>query len=258
MPRDSAPGASSSTTRPPATRSPARTPSRRIRPGPPAARQPPRRATALDETRRSTTTRPSPRGAPARRKRRAPRITDAWAEQEAVREIVVFPAPARRTHRARCGSSRPAATTRSRSSVGTPTGSRGPSARSGFKLADIDRDEAGRREAAATRVRAGIGHALDEATKGHCGLPVDERRPLAAELLEVDEPGPHRARHRAGCLREERESHVTVEDVLHRDAAPTRRSTPNAGSKPRIRRAGLCPGSGVNWSTCSTKRSTLA
>ena len=54
---------------------------------------------------------------------------------------------------------------------------------------------------AATRVRAGIGHALDEATKkGYRGLPVDEFRPLAAALLEVDEPGPHRARPRAGCL----------------------------------------------------------
>ena len=41
---------------------------------------------------------------------------------------------------------------------------------------------------ATTRVRAGIGYALDEATKkGHCGLPVDELRPLAAERLEVDE-----------------------------------------------------------------------
>ena len=204
MPRDSAPGASSTTTRPPATRSPARTPSWQIRPGPPAARQPPRRAAALDATRRSTTTRPSPRGAPARRKRRAPRITDAWAEQEAIREIVVFPARARRKHRARCGFSRPAATTRSRSSAGTPTYRLARAIRGiGFKLADTIAMKLGVEKAATTRVRAGIGYVLDEATKkGPCGLPVDELRPLAVALLEVDEPGPHRARPQAGCLRE--------------------------------------------------------
>ena len=52
-------------------------------------------------------------------------------------------------------------------------------------------------------------------------------------------PGSHHARPRAGCLREEAESHVKVEHVLHRDAIPTRWSTPNARSKPRIRRAGF-------------------
>ena len=72
----------------------------------------------------------------------------------------------------------------------------------GFKLADTIAMKLGVEKAATTRVRAGIGYVLDEATKkGHCGLPVDEFRPLAAEL-EVDEPGSHRARPRTGCLRD--------------------------------------------------------
>ncbi len=50
-------------------------------------------------------------------------------------------------------------------------------------------------------------------------------------------PGSHRARPRAGCLREGAESYVKVDHVLHRDAAPTRWSTPKARSRPRIRRA---------------------
>ncbi len=73
----------------------------------------------------------------------------------------------------------------------------------GFKLADTIAMKPGVEKAATTRVRAGIGYVLDEATKkGPCGLPADELRPLAAALLEVDEPDPHRARPRAGCLRE--------------------------------------------------------
>ena len=73
----------------------------------------------------------------------------------------------------------------------------------GFKLADTIAMKPGVEKAATTRVRAGVGYVLDESTKkGPCGLPADELRPLAAALLEVDEPDPHRARPRAGCLRE--------------------------------------------------------
>ncbi len=94
---------------------------------------------------------------------------------------------------------------------------------------------------ATTRVGAGIGYALDEATKkGHCGLPVDELRPLAAERLEVDEDLVHTALdlERVVCGRRgnptSRLSTYSTE-TLYRRAW----SKPNARSKPRIRRAGF-------------------
>ena len=121
----------------------------------------------------------------------------------------------------------------------------------GFKLADTIAMKPGVEKAATTRVRAGIGYVLDEATKkGHADCPPTSSarwRPSGSKSTNLVRTALDLERVVCG----KGESCVAVEDVLHRDAAPTRRSRPNAGSKPRIRRAGFRPRSGVNWSTCS-------
>ena len=56
----------------------------------------------------------------------------------------------------------------------------------GFKSADQIAMRLGIEKTAMIRARAGIGYALAEAMdEGHCGLPTDELRELAAELLEI-------------------------------------------------------------------------
>ena len=56
----------------------------------------------------------------------------------------------------------------------------------GFRSADQIAERLGIAKTAMIRVRAGIGFALAEAMdEGHCGLPADELRKLAAKLLEV-------------------------------------------------------------------------
>ena len=56
----------------------------------------------------------------------------------------------------------------------------------GFKSADQIAMRLGIEKTAMIRARAGIGYALAEAMdEGHCGLPPDELRTLAAELLEI-------------------------------------------------------------------------
>src|SRR3954447_11438231 len=56
----------------------------------------------------------------------------------------------------------------------------------GFKSADQIAMRLGIAKAAMIRARAGISYALAEAMdEGHCGLPVDQLRNLAAALLET-------------------------------------------------------------------------
>ena len=56
----------------------------------------------------------------------------------------------------------------------------------GFKTADQIAMRLGIEKTAMIRARAGISYALAEAMdEGHCGLPVDELRELAAALLEI-------------------------------------------------------------------------
>ena len=56
----------------------------------------------------------------------------------------------------------------------------------GFKTADVVAGRLGIEKTAMIRARAGIAYALAEAMdEGHCGLPTDELRALAAELLEI-------------------------------------------------------------------------
>ena len=117
---------------------------------------------------------------------RAKRITDAWAEQKAVREIMVF------LHGHGVGTARAVRIfkTYGADAVEVMTDNPYRLARDirgiGFRTADVIAMKLGIEQTAMIRVRAGIAYALSEAMdEGHCGLPVNELGPLAARLLEV-------------------------------------------------------------------------
>jgi hypothetical protein len=117
---------------------------------------------------------------------RAARILAAWAEQKAVREIMVF------LHSHGVGTARAVRIFKTYGSDGIQVMSENPYrlARDirgiGFKTADAIAMKLGIEKTATIRVRAGISYALTEAMdEGHCGLPIDELVPLAEKLLEV-------------------------------------------------------------------------
>ena len=117
---------------------------------------------------------------------RAKRITDAWAEQKVVREIMVF------LHSHGVGTARAVRIFRTYGADAVEVMTENPYrlARDirgiGFVTADAIAMRLGIEKTAMVRVRAGIGHALAEAMdEGHCGLPEEELGPLAARLLEV-------------------------------------------------------------------------
>ena len=117
---------------------------------------------------------------------RAKRITDAWAEQKVVREIMVF------LHEHGVGTARAVRIFRTYGADAVEVMTENPYrlARDirgiGFVTADAIARKLGIEKTAMVRVRAGIGHALAEAMdEGHCGLPEEELEPLAAKLLEV-------------------------------------------------------------------------
>src|SRR5277367_2623855 len=120
------------------------------------------------------------------RRRSAKRITDAWAEQKLVREIMVFlhsngvgTARGRphlqdlRRRRRACHHREPYRLARDIRGIG-------------FKTADAIAMKLGIEETAMIRLRAGISYAATEAMdEGPCGLPTDQLIPLAEELLEA-------------------------------------------------------------------------
>ena len=117
---------------------------------------------------------------------RAQRITAAWAEQKAVREIMVF------LHSNGVGTARAVRIykTYGADAIQVMTDNPYRLARDirgiGFRTADAIAMKLGIEKTAKIRVRAGISYALTEAMdKGHCGLPVEELAPLAVELLDV-------------------------------------------------------------------------
>ena len=117
---------------------------------------------------------------------RAKRITDAWAEQKVVREIMVF------LHGHGVGTARAVRIFKTYGADAVEVMTENPYrlARDirgiGFVTADAIAMRLGIEKTAMVRVRAGIGHALAEAMdEGHCGLPEEELGPLAAKLLEV-------------------------------------------------------------------------
>ena len=125
---------------------------------------------------------------------RAKRITDAWAEQKVIREIMVF------LHTHGVGTARSVRIFKTYGSDAVQVMTENPYrlARDirgiGFKTADAIAMKLGFEKTAMLRVRAGISYALTEAMDdGHCGLPTKELTPLAVELLEVPEELVHTA-----------------------------------------------------------------
>ena len=119
---------------------------------------------------------------------RAERITAAWAEQKAVREIMIF------LHGHGVGTARAVRIFRTYGADAVQVMSENPYrlARDirgiGFRTADAIAMRLGIEKSAMIRLRAGVVHALTEAMDdGHCGLPAEELLPAAAELLEAPE-----------------------------------------------------------------------
>jgi exodeoxyribonuclease V alpha subunit len=117
---------------------------------------------------------------------RAASILAAWAEQKAVREIMVF------LHSHGVGTARAVRIFKTYGSDAVQVMTENPYrlARDirgiGFKTADAIAMKLGIEKTAMVRVRAGISYALADAMdEGHCGLPTDELVPLAEKLLEV-------------------------------------------------------------------------
>ena len=119
---------------------------------------------------------------------RAKRITEAWAEQKIVREIMVF------LHSHGVGTARSVRIYKTYGADAIQVMTENPYrlARDirgiGFKTADAIAMKLGIEKSAMIRIRAGISYALSEAMdEGHCGLPTDELIPLAEGLLEVSQ-----------------------------------------------------------------------
>jgi exodeoxyribonuclease V alpha subunit len=117
---------------------------------------------------------------------RAASILAAWAEQKAVREIMVF----LHSHGVSTARAVRIFKTYGADAIQVMTQNPYQLARDirgiGFKTADAIAMKLGIEKTAMVRVRAGISYALTEAMdEGHCGLPTDELVPLAEKLLEV-------------------------------------------------------------------------
>ena len=119
---------------------------------------------------------------------RAKRITEAWAEQKVVREIMVF------LHSHGVGTARAVRIFKTYGVDAVQVMTENPYrlARDirgiGFRTADAIAMRLGIEKTAMIRVRAGIAYALSEAMDdGHCGLPEEKLVPMAAELLEAPE-----------------------------------------------------------------------
>jgi exodeoxyribonuclease V alpha subunit len=113
-------------------------------------------------------------------------ILAAWAEQKAVREIMVF------LHGHGVSTARAVRIFKTYGADAIQVMTQNPYqlARDirgiGFKTADAIAMRLGIEKTAMVRVRAGISYALTEAIdEGHCGLPTDELLPLTEKLLEV-------------------------------------------------------------------------
>ena len=119
---------------------------------------------------------------------RAGKIVAGWAEQKAVRDIMVF------LHSHGVGMSRAVRIfkTYGHDAIQVMTENPYRLARDirgiGFRTADAIAMKLGMTREAPQRVRAGISFALQEATdEGHCGLPIEDLVKLATTLLEVDD-----------------------------------------------------------------------
>jgi exodeoxyribonuclease V alpha subunit len=117
---------------------------------------------------------------------RAARIVEAWKEQKAVRDIMVF------LHSHGVGTSRAVRIFKTYGSDAIAVISENPYRLAadirgiGFLTADKIASTLGIEKTAMIRARAGIGYTLSEATDdGHCGLPMSELMPAASRLLDI-------------------------------------------------------------------------
>ena len=118
--------------------------------------------------------------------KRVERITSGWADQKAVREIMVF----LQSHGV--GTSRAVRIYKTYGADAIPLISENPYrlARDingiGFNTADQVASKLGIEKTAMIRARAGISYTLTQAvSEGHCGLPEDDLLPRAEKLLEI-------------------------------------------------------------------------
>src|ERR671912_1976592 len=118
---------------------------------------------------------------------RASKIVSGWAEQKAVREIMIF------LHAHGVGTARAVRIfkTYGHEAIKVMTEDPYRLAREvhgiGFRTADAIASKLGMEKTAPQRVRAGVSFALQTAMdEGHCGLPIDQLTGLAERLLEVD------------------------------------------------------------------------
>ena len=117
---------------------------------------------------------------------RAQRIIDAWRDQKAVREIMVF------LHSHGVGTSRAVRIFKTYGADAVARITENPYRLAadihgiGFLTADRIAGSLGIEKTAMIRARAGIGYTLAEALdEGHCGLPVTTLREQASKLLEI-------------------------------------------------------------------------
>jgi exodeoxyribonuclease V alpha subunit len=118
--------------------------------------------------------------------KRAENIVAAWADQKAIREIMIF------LHSHGVGTLRAVRIFKTYGADAIRLISENPYrlARDirgiGFKSADQIAGKLGIEKTAMIRARAGIGYALSEAMdEGHCGLPLSQLVPMAVRLLDV-------------------------------------------------------------------------
>ena len=118
--------------------------------------------------------------------KRVDRITSGWADQKAIREIMVF----LQSHGV--GTPRAVRIYKTYGADAIPLVSENPYrlARDirgvGFKTADQIAEKLGIEKTAMIRARAGISYTLTEAVaEGHCGLPEEDLLPAAEKLLEI-------------------------------------------------------------------------
>ena len=117
---------------------------------------------------------------------RASRIVSGWAEQKAVREIMIF------LHAHGVGTARAVRIFKTYGYEAIQVMTEDPYRLAkdvrgiGFKTADAIAAKLGMEKTAPQRIRAGISFALQTATdEGHCALPVEALTRLAEQLLEV-------------------------------------------------------------------------
>ncbi len=121
--------------------------------------------------------------------KRVERIIEAWAEQKAVREIMVF------LHSHGVGTTRAIHIYKTYGNDALQVMSENPYRLAhdirgiGFTTADAIAMKLGFRPDAMVRLRAGVNYGLSEAEgEGHCGLPLDELVSVTAQLLDCPEP----------------------------------------------------------------------